>query len=173
MILISPYSKKMVKEIEVEGKEGIKEIVEKTNAKNYPWFQEIIDKIKEMSDYKIVQIGVSGEKKLDQIDEYFFDKSLKEIKQKIIDCDFWISIDSMLQHLASHTDKRGVVLWGKSDPKLFGYPQNLNLLKDRKYLRPDQFFIWDPEEFDENVFMHPSEVALNMIKEGFLRVGGE
>src|SRR5258707_727923 len=40
-------------------------------------------------------------------------------------CDVWVSIDSFLPHLVAHHNlKRGVVLWGKSDPLIFGYPKN-------------------------------------------------
>jgi hypothetical protein len=53
----------------------------------------------------------------------------------------------------------GVVIWGKSDPLLFGYPENVNLLKDRKYLRARQFYIWDDEPFDPEVFVEPAEVV--------------
>lgn len=80
------------------------------------------------------------------------DHEIKEIKgilpeQEIIDlinwCDMWISIDSFIQHLvAYHKLKRGIVLWGKSSPDYFGYSENINLLKDKKYLRNNQFRDW-------------------------------
>src|ERR1035437_215856 len=83
------------------------------------------------------------------------DHEVKEIKgilpeQEIIDlvnwCDIWITIDTFLQHLcAYHKLKKGIVLWGKSNPQYFGYKDNINLYKDEKYFRVNQFRNWTSE----------------------------
>lgn len=74
-------------------------------------------------------------------------------------CDVWISIDSFLQHLVHYRElKRGIVLWGTSDPLIFGYPANINLLKDRKYLRPQQFKWWREDPYTPEAFVSPEEV---------------
>ena len=57
----------------------------------------------------------------------------------------------------------GIVIFSKSDPKVFGYEQNINLLKDKKYLRSKQFDIWEAEEFDKDSFVTP-DVILEHIK---------
>ena len=76
-------------------------------------------------------------------------------------CDVWVSIDSFLQHLVAWKGiKRGVVLWGISNPDMFGYPNNVNLLKDRKYLRPDQFIWWKDEKLNPDAFVDPKMVVL-------------
>ena len=41
-----------------------------------------------------------------------------------------------------------------SDKNIFGYPQNINLLKNKKYLRKNQFDTWEAEEFIEKAFAH-------------------
>lgn len=112
------------------------------NAKSYPFWDRFL---KQAVKHEIKQ--VSGMLKE------------KEIIDLINWCDIWISIDSFLPHLAHyHQLKRGVVLWGKSDPNIFGYPENINLLKDRKYLRSDQFRWWADEPIDPQAFVNPEEI---------------
>jgi hypothetical protein len=60
--------------------------------------------------------------------------------------------------MAKHLGKPGIVLWSVSDPEIFGYPENLNLLKDRKYLRKDQFAVWEAVTLDPETFVGPEEV---------------
>lgn len=45
-------------------------------------------------------------------------------------CDFFISIDSALQHMCSNKNfnKKGIVLWGLTNPNRFGYESNINLI---------------------------------------------
>jgi len=44
-------------------------------------------------------------------------------------CDFFITIDSALQHMCSNQsfNKKGIVLWGSTLPNAFGYKTNVNL----------------------------------------------
>ena len=84
---------------------------------------------------------------------------IPEIIAMVNHCDVWISIDSFLPHLvAYHNLKSGIVLWGKSDPLIFGHPTNTNLLKDRKYLRPDQFRWWRDVEYTPDAFVSPEVI---------------
>jgi ADP-heptose:LPS heptosyltransferase len=146
-ILISPYSKKLRND--------------KPNPKGYPHWERLVDLLKQHGFY-VVQVGSSGEVPIAKVDETQFDLSMKELKVLIDDCFSFISIDNFFQHYASYCGKKGIVLWGKSDPLIFGYPENINLLKDRKNLRKgvEQFFIWEMETFDPNVFVEP-EIVLN------------
>ena len=96
-------------------------------AKSYPYWDKLVEMIK-------------GEAMVTRIEGIL-------PEQHIIDgvnwCDVWISIDSFLPHLVAYRKlKPGIVLWGTSDPLIFGYPSNTNLLKDRKYLREHQFLWW-------------------------------
>ena len=149
-ILIAPFSQKLR-----PPKEG------KTNPKNYPWWPELIELLK---DHSITQIGVEGEPRLAPT----FLKGLQynHIKTLVNEKDFWISVDSFLPHLAQFTNKNGVVLWGPSDPLIYGYSNNLNILKDRSYLRPDQFNIWEAIDHNPDAFVKPEEVYTK-IKEFF------
>lgn len=140
MIIISPYSKPL--------RNG------KQSAKTYPYWDNLIMLL---SGKEIVQIGVEGERQL--VPDFRKNLTFKQIKSLLTECDCWISVDNFLQHLAHHIPKPGIVLWGISDPLIFGYPENTNLLKDRRYLRENQFDYWENYEFNPDVFVLPAEVA--------------
>jgi len=69
-----------------------------------------------------------------------------------------MSVDSFFQHYCWSLGKPGVVLWGQSDPVIFGHPENVNLLKDRDYLREKQFWLWEQCGFRAEAFVTPDEV---------------
>lgn len=144
-ILISPYSKIMR-----NGQE---------NPKNYPYWQELI----RMLDCRIIQIGITGEQSFAGT-ESVFDRSIDELTGLVDKCACWVAVDNFLPHLAHLIDKRGVAIFSKSDPLIFGHPENINLLKDRKYLRHFQFDIWEKESFNKDSFVGP-DVVYNAIKE--------
>jgi ADP-heptose:LPS heptosyltransferase len=138
MILISPYAREL--------RNG------QNNPKNYPYWKELIDLI----DKPIIQIGVEGETQL--VADFRKNLSLTELKDLVLQCEIWISVDSFFQHFCWDIGKYGIVLWGQSDPLIFGHPENTNLLKDRKYLRREQFWLWEQCEYKSDAFVSPSEV---------------
>jgi hypothetical protein len=138
MIIISPWAQKL--------RNG------KNNPKNYPWWPELISLI----DEPIIQIGIEGEEQL--VDDFRTNLSLEQLKSLVLHCRTWISVDSFFQHLAWDLGKPGIVLWGQSDPNIFGHPENTNLLKDRKYLREKQFWWWEQCEYIPNAFVGSEEV---------------
>lgn len=141
-ILIAPYSQKLRPPKEKQP-----------NPKNYPWWPELITLLK---DHDITQIGIAGEVPL--VPLFVKTPSYDHIKELINKNDFWISVDSFLPHLARFTDKKGVVLWGPSDPIIYGYKENLNILKDRANLRTNQFGIWEELDYKSDIFVSPEEV---------------
>lgn len=149
IILISPYSKYFG-----EGKE---------NAKNYPYWQELINLLKKEK-YKIYQIGVKGEKELMNIDKYIFNKPFKKLKNYLKICDFYISVDNFFQHFAHYYGKYGFVIYGKSDPELFGYKENINIFKSKDYLRKGQYLYWKEEPYNKEVFVNPTIVYKIILK---------
>lgn len=138
MIIIAPYAQKL--------RNG------KQNPKNYPYWEELISMINE----PIVQIGVEGEEQL--VEDFRKNLPISDLKQLLKDCRTWISVDSFFQHLGWIENKQGIVLWGPSDPLIFGHPENINLLKDRKYLVPNQFIWWEATEHQNERFVEPNEV---------------
>lgn len=145
-ILIAPFSRNL--------RNGNK------NPKNYPYWKELITLL-EKEGYELTQVGMQGEEPL--VKNVFFNQPLATIKQLIIKCDLWVSVDSFLQHMAYPLNKKGIVIWGVSDPNIFGYEQNINILKDRRYLRHNQFGIWEEQPFKEEVFVKP-DVVVKIIK---------
>jgi ADP-heptose:LPS heptosyltransferase len=142
-IIISPYSRKL--------RNG------NQNPKNYPYWQELVEKLNERG-YDVIQIGVQDEVPIKGVIDVKYNLPLEELKALAIECYTFISVDNFFPHLMSHTSKRGIVLWGRSDPKIFGYSQNINLLKDVKYLRSNQFDIWESIEYNPDIFIKPDEI---------------
>ncbi len=129
----------------------------KRNPKDYPYWKELVEMLKEKEIF-IIQIGISGEESIGS-DEIKFGLSLDELKELILNCDKWVSVDNFLPHFCHHLGKQGIVIWSKSNPDIFGYPENINLLKDKKYLKEKQFDIWEREEYCLEAFIEPAVVA--------------
>jgi ADP-heptose:LPS heptosyltransferase len=143
-IVISPYSRRL------RGKQGV-------NPKNYCYWPEVVKGLKEKDIY-ITQIGVQGEDKIEGVDEFLVNKGLDELGKLIKECDIWVSIDNFCHHLGWLLGKPGIVIFGQSDPIIYGHETNENILKDRKYLRPDQFGLWESVEFNKECFVEPNIV---------------
>ena len=72
------------------------------------------------------------------------------------------SCDSFFQHLGWDEGVPGIVLWSVSDPLIFGHPENVNLLKSREYLVPNQFLWWEDVEHKSERFVEP-EIVINSL----------
>jgi ADP-heptose:LPS heptosyltransferase len=113
----------------------------------------------------LIQIGLHGEKKLEGVDDFFVNLKFKEIDQLLLKAKLFISVDNCLPHLAHHIGiKKGIVIWGPSDPLIFGYPEFMNLLKDRKYLRNSQYQKWHLIPYNRDAFVGPEVVANAVIQ---------
>ena len=144
MIIISPYSKALL-----SGKQ---------NPKNYPYWETLI----EMIDEPIIQVGIEGEKQL--VSDFRKNLPITELRKLIQECRTWISCDSFFQHLGWDEGKKGIVLWGVSDPLIYGHPENINLLADRKHLAENQFLWWEFVEHQNERFVKP-KIVLEHLKE--------
>ena len=138
MIIISPYSKQL--------RTGA------VNPKNYPHWKELISYIKD----PIVQVGVEGEEQL--VPDFRKNLSIPDLSKLILESRTWIGVDSFFQHLCWDLGKPGIVLWGQSDPNIYGHPEHTNLLKGREYLMSNQFLIWEMADYREDCFVSPEEV---------------
>lgn len=139
MIVISPWSKRLPNHT--------------PNPKNYPWWPELISKLPD----PIVQVGVSGETQL--VSDFRQNLTLQDLATLIHTCEFWISCDSFMQHYAWDLGKPGVVLWGPSDPIIFGHPENLNITKGRDFQSKDQFLMWNLIENRTDWWYSPDQVV--------------
>jgi len=139
-LIISPYSQKL--------RNG------KNNPKNYPYWNELINSINAVGEYNVIQIGVGDEIKFDGC-EYKFNLSINDLKELTLSVNTFVSVDNFYPHFCNTIGKYGIVIWGKSDPYIFGYKNNKNMLKNKKYLRPNQFDIWENCEFSYECFVSP------------------
>jgi len=150
-IIISPYAAKL--------RNG------KRNAKNYPYWSEMISIFKNKN-YYVIQLGVEGEDRLTGVDEFRQNLSYDDIESLLKKEDtLAMSVDSLLPHFCKTINVRCIVLWGRSDPSVFGYPENINFLKDRKYLRNkhDQWVFWEDVPYDPEPFMTAESVVSDLI----------
>lgn len=152
MILISPYAARLY-----NGR---------PSPKNYPHWPKLVALLNN-DGYEVVQIGVSTEDRIDGVAQFVTNWPFVKLKELANDCQTWIAVDNFWQHFC-HCErlKSGIVLWGQSDPKLFGYPQNINLLRGRDYLRQNQYQSWmeaadrpDAFVYAENVMPHVYKLA--------------
>lgn len=144
MILISPWARQMRDN--------------KPHPKNYPYWKEVISKIEE----DIIQVGVEGEEQL--VSDFRKNLKLYELAVLVTQCKTWISVDSFFQHFCWDLNKSGIVIFGQSDPNIFGHDININLLKDRKYLRDKQFWLWEQAEYNSECFVEPEIVLHELMK---------
>lgn len=128
------------------------------SPKDYPYAQELVDLLNEL-DYKVVQVCGIGQTALDHVQDCVCSPSMNVLDKIITECQGWISVDSFLQHYCWSIGKSGIVLFGPSDPIIFGHRENINLLKNRSYLRPNQFDIWDTMQVQPECFVSPFLVA--------------
>lgn len=148
-ILIFPWAKKL----RTEG----------NNPKNYPWWPELIQKLKLLG-HEIVQVGIDGEQQLTE--DFRKNLSFDELSLLMKSCDTWIGVDSFGQHLGWSLGCRGIAIFGQSDPNIFGHPENINVLKSREYLREQQFWWWEQAEYREDAFVRPDEI-IKIFQENF------
>jgi len=143
MILIAPWSKAL--------RNG------NPNPKNYPHWQELV----KLLPAPVVQVGVEGEQAL--VSDFRKNLSLGDLAQLIQSCTTWISVDTFFQHYAWSLGKKGVVIWGQSDPKIYGHTENINLLLDRSFLTPNQFLMWEMIPYRADCWVDPKTVLEHVL----------
>lgn len=149
-VLISPYAQAMR-----NGKE---------NPKNFPYWTELVTMLVS-SGIEVIQIGASKDRPIPGVTEFKQNLKLKEIRNLLSECDTWISVDSFLQHMNHNYErKQGVVIFSQSNPDIFGYKENVNLLKHKKYLREKQFWLWEQCEYNKDAFVSADTVRDAVIK---------
>jgi ADP-heptose:LPS heptosyltransferase len=143
VILLSPWSRKTT-----DGK---------PSPKNYPFWPDVVSRLKSLG-HEVVQVSpddepsVVGAKRVAKV-------PLKKLEEFIRACDTWCSVDNFWHHLAWSIGEPGVVIFGTSDPLIFGHPENMNLLKSRKFLRERQFGLWSQDKSTPEMFVGPELVA--------------
>lgn len=141
----------------------------KMNAKSYPYWQEVVDELS--VDFKLIQIVhgnehpfVASSKNCPNEVEHLMHVKFKEIEHLVEMSDTFLCVDNYLQHVGHYVGNTGVVLFGPSDPKLFGYSDNVNLFASEKYFRPHQFQTWNEWEYRKDAFVGP-DVVISAVRE--------
>lgn len=142
MILISPWSRNLP-----DG--GL-------SPKNYPHWSEVVNGLVSV-DHKVVQLSCKSEADVPGA-ERINDLPLDKIGEMMKGCDTWISVDNFFHHMAWTLGQPGIVIFGSSDPEIFGHPENINILKDRRFLRARQFGLWSQETPNPDRFIGSSAV---------------
>lgn len=152
-IIIHPWSRKLR-----NGNE---------NPKNYPFWRELVQLL-ENDGHQLIQVGEEGEEQL--VADFRIGLKFEKLKELLKDCDTWIGIDSFFQHLAWRVGKKGIVLFGQSNPRIFGHSENMNLYVSEKYFRVWQFQTWEEIDYKGEAFVLPDVVMkhINIVKENVL-----
>lgn len=144
MILIAPWSK-------ILRNGG-------NNPKNYPHWETLV----KLLPAPVVQVGTEGETQL--VEDFRKNLSLGDLATLVKQCTTWVSVDTFFQHYAWSLEKPGVVLWGQSDPLIYGHEENINLLKSRDYLLTNQFLMWEMIPYRDDCWVSPESVADVVVK---------
>jgi len=131
------------------------------------WWEKLCQLLHQNS-YIVWQCLQGPEIMIKNCDRHYKDKDFWELSDMIINqCFTWISIDSFMPHLMWYKKKKGIAIWGPSDPEIFGHPENINLLKDKKYLRANQFQTWEESPpFNADAFVTPETVMNEVLRLG-------
>ena len=136
----------------------------KPHPKNYPWWSDLIKQL-EADGHRLIQVGIEGETQL--VSDFRKNLSIAELSHLILENDTWIGLDSFGQHLGWSLGRKGMAIFGQSDPLIFGHHENVNVLKDRSYLRERQFWLWEQAEYREDCWLSPAEIY-EIFKQNFI-----
>ena len=130
------------------------------SPKDYPWAEELAKWLE--CDHKLIQVGGAEDKHL--TDHFVKNPSFNEVAALVETCHTAICVDSFMQHAMWYFGKKAIVLWGISDPLIFGHDIHVNLIKDRSYLRKNQFDLYYSNEVNPNSFVTPAKVMEELEK---------
>lgn len=150
MIIISPYAARLF-----SGR---------PSPKNYPYWPKLVELLNH-DGYEVVQIGVKGEDRIDGVGQFITNFPFSKLRGLVDECQTWVSVDNFFPHFCNcERLKAGIVLWGQSDPRIFGYPQNTNLLRGRDYLRQYQYQSWEAAPDRPDAFVYAENVMPHIYK---------
>lgn len=146
-LIISPYSKKLL------GKDF--------SPKDYPHWIELIESLN--NHFTTVQIGEIKEKELN-CNELILGASFEELV-KLTEGKNWLSVDSFLPHLINSTHKTsGVVIFGISDPEIFGYGYNMNVIKGHQFIKKNKFEFYSEKDVNLDAWLKPNILSKIILK---------
>lgn len=124
------------------------------SPKSYPWAKELATLLEK--EEHLVQVG--GDKDEQVCEDFRKNLSFRDLGKLIAESRTGICVDSYLSHFYWYADRRAIVIFSVSDPLIFGHPENMNLLKDRSYLRENQFDLYYSNQVNPEAFVKPEQV---------------
>ena len=79
----------------------------------------------------IIQVGMENEYKLEGIKDLRGKTNIRELISLINSCDYVISIESSIAHIAGILGKKGVVFYTSTSPKAFGYSTLIPIIPEK------------------------------------------
>jgi len=146
-IIISPYSKQL--------RTG------EPSPKDYPYWKELVSILNKK--HHIIQIGVNGEPIIEGIHESKFNLSFKELEELTLSVDSFISVDNFYPHFCNTIGKYGYVIWGPSNPAIYGYAKNVNIIHTKPQFKVNQFGLWDKSDYNIHSFPSVNEVISRIL----------
>lgn len=128
----------------------------KASPKNYPHWDAVVAGLLK-SGLEVLQVSCTGESDVAGT-KRVNDLPLDQIAELMKSSETWISVDNFAHHMAWTLKYPGIVIFGMSDPEIFGHPENINILKDRRFLRARQFGLWSQEAPNPDSFAGPAAV---------------
>lgn len=126
------------------------------NPKCYPYWKEFVA-IANKEGYEVIQVSPLTALKIEGVKlltGFLPSEAIINLAKK---SEFYVTVDSFAQHLLNPFI-RGYVIWGFSDPNIFGYKNNVNILKSEKYLRREQFKSWQYDPNYKEAYLKAEEV---------------
>lgn len=149
-ILISPYSARL--------HNGL------PSPKSYPYWKQLVALLNR-DGWEVIQIGLKDEDRIPGVGQFIQNWPFDKLVDLARECDTWLSVDNFWPHFCNyHRLKPGVVIFGPSDPSIFGYYQNANVLRSREYLRPHQYGSWTEWHHDPGAFVYAENVLPHLYR---------
>lgn len=141
-IIISPYSKRLP--------------TGEPSPKDYPYWKELVSILNKK--HHIIQIGISGEQMIEGCHELKLNLTFSQLEDLTKSTDSFISVDNFYPHFCNVIGKYGYVIWGPSNPAIYGYKKNVNILPAVPRFKINQFGLWDKNDYNLNSFPSVEEV---------------
>lgn len=117
-------------------------------AKEWPYFAEFIELY---PDIEFIEVLIDGQTVTKGATPFIGTRS--EIIKLLKESDYFISIDSWLQHLAAmQTKVKGLVIFSRSNPAIFGYSKFVNVFESHTYFKANPYEAWNPTDLQLEAF---------------------
>jgi len=132
-------------------------------VKNYPTelAEELVKKIREKYKCNVVNFAIPNENKINGTIE--LQMPYRSWFALLNESETFISIDSTLQHAGAAIKKHGYVLWGGTDPKMYGYEMHANITGECENIHCSRpYFVPSSDIVNNQVFDCPTKKCMKI-----------